>query len=133
MINKLRLLVLSAFAVVSLSAGAAVINTGLVGAVDPKSQVCKGSGGVWNGSKCVYPAGTNSDFSGFISDIVNILLFIVGAVAVVMLVIGGLRYVLSGGDSSQTKSAKDTILYSIVGIVVAAGAYAIVNFVLANL
>ena len=132
MINKLRLLIVAVLAVISMSAGATVINSEIVSA-QPKAEVCKGSGGVWAGGKCTYPAGTNSDLSGFIKNIVNILLYVVGAVAVLMLVIGGLRYVLSGGDASQTKAAKDTILYSIIGIIVAFAAYAIVNFVLTNI
>ena len=67
---------------------------------------------------------------GLIRDVVNILLFIIGAIAVIMLVIGGIRYTISGGDQSQVTAAKNTILYAIVGIVVALFAYAIVNFVL---
>jgi hypothetical protein len=47
-----------------------------------------------------------------------------------MLIVGGLRYVLSGGDPKNTQAAKDTILYAVVGIVVALLAYAIANFVL---
>lgn len=70
---------------------------------------------------------------GIFQQIVNILLFLIGAVAVIMLVIGGFRYVISGGDQSQVTSAKNTILYAIVGIVVAFLAYAAVNFVLNNL
>lgn len=61
--------------------------------------------------------------------VVNILLFLIAAIAVIMIIIGGIRYTTSNGDSSQTKSAKDTILYAVVGIVVAILAYAIVNFV----
>ncbi len=67
---------------------------------------------------------------GLIRDVVNILLFIIGAIAVIMLVIGGIRYTISGGDQSQVTAAKNTILYAIVGIIVALFAYAIVNFVL---
>ena len=67
---------------------------------------------------------------GLIRDVVNILLFIIGAIAVIMLVIGGIRDTISGGDQSQVTAAKNTILYAIVGIVVALFAYAIVNFVL---
>ena len=132
MIKKFRLLIVAVLAVVSMSAGVAVVGAEYAVA-QPKAEVCKGSGGTWSGSACTYPAGTNSDLSGFIKRIVNILLFVVGAIAVIMLVIGGLRYVLSGGDSSQTKGAKDTILYAIVGLVVAFSAYAIVNFVLVNI
>lgn len=61
--------------------------------------------------------------------VVNVLLFIIGAIAVVMVVIGGLRYTLSAGDASAVSAAKNTILYAIVGLVVAILAYAIVNFV----
>lgn len=62
--------------------------------------------------------------------ITNVLLFLIGAISVIMLIIGGIRYTISGGDSSQVTAAKNTILYSIVGIVVALLAFAIVNFVL---
>ena len=67
------------------------------------------------------------------TNIINTMIYVVGAVAVLMIVVGGLRYVLSGGDASQTKSAKDTILYSIVGVIIAVMSYAIVNFVLVNI
>lgn len=62
--------------------------------------------------------------------ITNVLLFIIGAVSVIMLVIGGIRYTISAGDSSAVTGAKNTILYAIVGIVVALLAYAVVNFVI---
>lgn len=68
--------------------------------------------------------------TGVFSKISSVLLFIVGAVAVIMIVIGGLRYVISGGDSSQVQAAKNTILYALVGIIVAILAYAAVNFVI---
>ncbi len=69
--------------------------------------------------------GENSIFSR----VTNILLFLIGAIAVIMLIIGGIRYVISGGDQAQVTGAKNTILYAIVGIVVAFLAYAAVNFV----
>jgi hypothetical protein len=59
------------------------------------------------------------------------LLFLLGAVAVVMIVIGGMKYTTSNGDSAAITSAKNTILYSVVGLVIAIMAYAIVNFVVA--
>ncbi len=65
-----------------------------------------------------------------IKTIVNVLLFILGAIAVIMIIIGGIRYTTSNGDASNTKAAKDTILYAVVGLIVAVLAYAIVNFVL---
>lgn len=65
-----------------------------------------------------------------ITTVINILLYVLGAIAIVMIVIGGIRYTTSGGDSSGIKSAKDTILYSVIGLIVAMMAYTIVNFVL---
>ena len=64
--------------------------------------------------------------------VTNVLLFVIGAVSVIMLIIGGFRYVTSQGDQTQVQSAKNTILYSIVGIVVAILAYAAVNFVVSS-
>ena len=59
-----------------------------------------------------------------------VLLFIIGAISVIMLIIGGIRYTLSGGDSGNVTAAKNTILYAIIGLVVAFLAFAIVNWVL---
>jgi hypothetical protein len=70
------------------------------------------------------------DLKDRLKDIVNILLFVLGAIAVIIIVIGGLRYVLSGGDANAVKGAKDTILYAVVGLIIALLAYAIVNFVI---
>ncbi len=70
---------------------------------------------------------------GVFPKIANLLIFLVGALAVIMLIWGGLQYVISAGDSKRVESAKNTILYSIIGIVVAILAYAIVNFVVTNI
>ena len=66
-------------------------------------------------------------------DFVNIVLFAVGILAVIMLIWGCIRYVLSGGDSGAVSSAKKTILYAVVGLIVAILAYAIVNFVITTI
>lgn len=66
---------------------------------------------------------------GIFTVIANVLIFIVGIIAVIMLIIGGIRYAVSGGDDSNVKAAKNTILYAIVGLVVAFVAFAAVNFV----
>lgn len=69
----------------------------------------------------------------FIQQIINVILFIIGAVAVIMIIIGGIRYVVSAGDQAAVTGAKNTILYSVVGLIVALLAYAIVNFVIDNM
>ncbi|MDB5186546.1 MAG: rane protein of unknown function [Candidatus Saccharibacteria bacterium] len=61
--------------------------------------------------------------------ITNTLLLLLGIVSVIMIIIGGIRYTTSAGDASRIKAAKDTIMYSVVGLVVALLAYGIVTFV----
>ena len=70
---------------------------------------------------------------GIFQTVTNILLFLIGAISVIMLIIGGIRYVVSGGDQAAVTSAKNTILYAIVGIVVAFLAFAAVRFVIDSL
>jgi len=72
-------------------------------------------------------------FSGgdaLIPRLINLMLFIVGILAIVFLIFGGIRYVISGGDKGKVDGAKNTILYAIVGLVVAILGYAVVNWVI---
>lgn len=65
--------------------------------------------------------------------VVNWLLFAVGVIAVIMLIWGGIKYATSSGDSNKVTSAKNTIMYAIIGLAVAVLAFAIVNFVVSQL
>ena len=67
-----------------------------------------------------------------ISTVLNAMLFIVGLLAVIMLIYGGIRYVTSHGDKAQVTAAKDTIMYAVVGLVVAIIAYAAVSWITAT-
>ena len=67
---------------------------------------------------------------GLIKKVVNLLLWAIGIVSVIMIIIGGIRYATSNGDSTQVTAAKNTIMYAVIGLVIAIFAYAIVNFVL---
>lgn len=67
---------------------------------------------------------------GVFNKITSTVLYAVGIVSVVMLIYGGLRYVMSGGDSKKVTDAKNTILYAIIGLIIAVLSYAIVHFVL---
>lgn len=69
---------------------------------------------------------------GIFQQITNVLLFIIGVLSVIMLIVGGIRYVVSGGNQQAVTSAKNTILYAIVGLIVAILAFAIVNFVVGS-
>lgn len=86
---------------------------------DDESQVCKGTN-------------KNSLFV-LIGNVVNLLITIAGVIAVIMIIIGGIRYATSAGDAGQAKSARDTIIYAVAGLVVAIMSFAIVNFVLSYL
>lgn len=72
----------------------------------------------------------SANINNIITDIVNIFSIVVGIVSVVMIIYGGFRYVTSGGDSGNVTSAKNTIIYAIIGLVVVALAQFIVQFVL---
>lgn len=71
--------------------------------------------------------------NGVFKQVTNTILYIVGIVAVIMLIIGGIRYVTSGGDAKKVTDAKNTVLYAIIGLVIAFLAFAIVNFVISAL
>ena len=88
---------------------------------------------VRDGAEAAKPDGVPTDLfgdTGVFNQVTNIILLIVGLISVIMLLYGGLRYVISGGDSKKVTDAKNTILYAIIGLIVAILAYAIVNFVL---
>ena len=67
---------------------------------------------------------------GFVTKAVNILLYIIGILCVIMIIFSGIKYATSAGATDKVKSAKDTLMYSVVGLIIAIFAFAIVNFVL---
>src|SRR3989344_2370376 len=69
-------------------------------------------------------------FNRLIKRIINLLSVIVGVVAVVMIIVGGLRYITSGGSDTSVTGAKNTILYAIIGLIIVALAQILVRFVL---
>ena len=90
-----------------------------------KGQVLKGIGET--GGDC-----SDTGVSNLTSSIVNILSIVVGIVAVIMVVVSGLKYVASGGDSNSVGSAKNTLIYALVGLAIAAIAQVLVHFVLST-
>lgn len=66
---------------------------------------------------------------GVITQVINFLLFAIGIISVVMIIVGGIRYTTSNGDSNKVTAAKNTVMYAVIGLVIAIFAYAIVNFV----
>jgi cytochrome bd-type quinol oxidase subunit 2 len=92
------------------------------------------SGAISSGAKsaCGTSCGS-SDLTKIFTGLANTLVFIVGAVSVIMIIIGGLRYVIANGDSKAIGDAKNTILYAVIGVIVAISAFAIISFVTKNI
>jgi len=87
-----------------------------------------------NPGQCnVATSDATTKINDIIHTIVNLLSAIVGVVAVLMIIVGGFRYITSGGNDTSVTSAKNTILYAIIGLVVVALAQLIVRFTLSKL
>jgi cytochrome bd-type quinol oxidase subunit 2 len=71
--------------------------------------------------------------NGTFTQLTNTILVVVGIISVFMLIFGGIRYIVSGGDSKKVTDAKNTIMYAIIGLIIAILSYAIVNFVIKTL
>ena len=91
----------------------------------PQADACKGL--ELTGGDC---STGGVEVNEVITSVIKILSILVGVVSVIMIIIGGFKYVISSGDANNTKSAKDTILYALIGLVIAVLAQVIVAFVL---
>lgn len=94
---------------------------------DTKTAICEGIDAT--GANC-NTGGTQKDVNDLVAQIINIFSWIVGVVAVIFVIFGGFKYITSGGDSNKVSSAKNTILYALIGLVIVALAQAIVIFVI---
>lgn len=101
----------------------------VLAAPDAKGTACDALGDFNpEGGNCNNPGGTK--VNNLITQVINILSLAGGVIAVIMLIIGGLKYVTSQGDTAKATSARNTILYALIGLVVVALAQVIVKFVL---
>lgn len=97
------------------------------------------SGGITSGVNAAKGSGTsqslfgNGTDQGLFRTIANVLLFVIGAISVIMLIIGGIRYTTSNGDQTAVTNAKNTIMYAIIGLVIAILSWALVDFVVGSL
>lgn len=107
------------------SVGGAMIPVTPVGAVtiDPIQAACDADA---NSTVC---KGKNDNITNVITTVVNVLLFVVGIIAVLMIIVGGITYATSGGDSAGVTRAKGMIMGAIIGLLIAFFAFAIVNWV----
>ena len=124
----MKKLILSICAVVAtvLGLGSVATLSPAAYAIDSNSSVSDWVTGVDGG----HGASSSLDLTDLIKQIINVVLGIVGIVAVVMMIMGGISFITSQGDAGKVTKARNTILYGVVGLIVALLAFAIVNFVL---
>lgn len=115
------LLALFSFAVVPLA-------TSYAAPTDVFTEACKN-----NNDPALCNNNTGSGVFSILRTVIQVMLVIGGIIAVIMIIIGGIRYMTSNGDQTDVKAAKDTILYAVIGLVVAGAAYAIVTWVVGKL
>jgi uncharacterized membrane protein len=138
MIKKIKLIVASALATALLAAPVLMpAAVSAQSAADANTTVqnglCQGAN-LQVGTDCtaVNDEKVQSTVNKTITWGINIFSIIVGIAAVIMIIVGGLRYIISGGDSGNVTSAKNTILYAIIGLVVVALAQFVVKFILSK-
>ncbi len=76
--------------------------------------------------------GEGQEIKSTIEDAINILSSVVGVVAVIMIIVGGIKYITASGDPGSIKSARNTVIYAIVGLLIVAVSQTIVKYVVAN-
>ena len=82
----------------------------------------------------VTPPGDGDDtLTADVTSILNAVIGVLGLACVIVMIIGGVNYMTSSGDTAKVKKAKDTILYGVIGLVICALAFAIVNFVIGSI
>ena len=87
-----------------------------------------------NSDTGVYTVGNDpTDLLGSVTGIINGVIGVLGFVCVVVMIVGGVNYMISAGDSGKVTKAKNTILYGLIGLVICVLAFAIVNFVIGNI
>ena len=112
-----------------------MLMVGLLGVLTPAVSAANGINifsGENGGDKYVYCQNWGSgetQVNGIIKTIVEVLLTAVGAISIIMIVIGGIMFALSSGDAQKAAKARNTVLYAVVGLAVSLFASAIVNFV----
>jgi hypothetical protein len=98
-----------------------------------QNGLCGGSNLHLTSENCTQALGNPQNaLNTLITRVVNLFSVIVGIVAVIMIIVGGFKYITSGGDSSNVSDAKNTILYAIVGLIIVALSQFLVRFVLSQ-
>lgn len=125
-IIRLALATLLAAVVMLVPAVALAADTNIAG------ELCAGANIDSPNSSSNCETGSGGSVQTLASDVINIFSWVVGIVSVIMIIYGGFRYITSAGNDSSVTSAKNTILYAIIGLVVVAISQILVKFVIAK-
>lgn len=130
MLKSLRKRILTVGAALSLALMPAMVPATVFAADDViRGSLTCGTQLQTSGTSCT-PTDSAGEAQSLVTNIINIFSVIVGIVAVIMIIVGGFKYITSNGDSGKISSAKTTIIYAVIGLVVVAFAQLIVQFVL---
>jgi cytochrome bd-type quinol oxidase subunit 2 len=97
---------------------------------DIGNNLCSGGNLAVNAPEGCTPEDTEEPINTIITTVINMFSLVVGIISVIMIIIGGLKYIMSGGEGANITGAKNTILYAIIGLVIVALAQVLVKFVL---
>jgi hypothetical protein len=128
----MKRIVLVSLAAITLLVGVVALYSHPALAASAKDEICSGIGAASGGGGCANPKDSPT-INSVISTVINILSAFVGIIAVIMIIFAGFKYVTSGGDSGKISSAKNTLTYAVVGIVVAGVSQLIVRFVVTKI
>lgn len=100
-------------------------------AADVLSEACKAKGAA-SSAACTGKSTTNplTGSNGILVKVARIMSFLAGASAIILILVSGLMYVMSNGDSSRINSARTTLIYAVVGLIIVGVAQGIVILVL---
>lgn len=150
-INTFKIVILGIVAAVGMVVFSQVLTTNVGALSDAAYQACLGGGGqpqrddgsevadiaqASAATQCVHDGNSTGPLFGpdsLFEVITKTLIFVIGAAAVIFIIIGAARYVLSSGDANAVQGAKNTIMYALIGLVLAIAAYGIVDFIVSRL
>ena len=112
------------------ASGSNTTGSGTGSASTAQSDICAGVSAVQGNGAC--SGNGTAAVGGIIRTVINVMSFFVGLVAVIMIIVGGFKYITSGGDSGKASNGRTTIVSALIGLVIVALAQVIVQFVLTN-
>lgn len=123
----LKRVIVITLAIIGIVTASVVASPAAAFASNPQNEICQGIGAAsGSGTECQTPISLTT----IVRNVINIFSVIIGVVAVIMIMVAGFKYITANGDSGNITSAKNTLIYAIVGLILAGLAQVIVQFVL---